>query len=670
MAVFEVTDRTILKILVRRGLDEERKQARLDEGEIGYTIDSKRLFVGDGLFGGGNVAGNLYQGQINGALNILDQNLGIQYGDFFYDNTTSALYVVNDETATTVFDVGPRYEPGVLGKNIGNGFVRILEPVFGKFNPGSGDRKKAFHFSYDISEPFYGTRKVVEFNTDYWAISSRSNFNPANVDDGYFYFGDIKNVTPVNYKLNDRYKLNVDVSNGVWDGGLIVFGTSNRVFSIGKTGAIGNTLGITDVIGLSGIAFYTGITDPTGQTPDVFFALSGVNFNIPGGTLANPRFTVNGYSKFNNSVAINNDLTVYGNITALGDFSVIDTILTVASALSVINANNQTAFTVIQDNPINDTVRFYPGNYSEQLTVDGQGHVEVGFRGGMLGRNQGATLFEATTSLCVNGGIRVRDPVDVGETVKETNATVDVSIDGWVRLAGQPVYIDGGNNGIIIGKNTGPLPSFNGSSAGNKNTGVAGSNQVVMDVKAMDLGAATSNSYCGLRVINTFNNTEFAALSVMSLGSVGTSNHMLWGGGYNSATGTTSRIYSNGDFYFNGTGTVLGQLYVTGAIYCNSDITAYYASDRNLKTNITTISSALDKVMQIEGVTFDWNNISGKEGREVGVIAQDVEKVLPEVVATRADGYKAVRYEKLTPLLLEAIKELKKEIEELKQKSK
>ena len=54
------------------------------------------------------------------------------------------------------------------------------------------------------------------------------------------------------------------------------------------------------------------------------------------------------------------------------------------------------------------------------------------------------------------------------------------------------------------------------------------------------------------------------------------------------------------------------------------------------------------------------------EGHDVGVIAQEVEKVLPEVVQTRDDGYKAVKYDKLVPLLINAINELKAEIEELK----
>ena len=56
------------------------------------------------------------------------------------------------------------------------------------------------------------------------------------------------------------------------------------------------------------------------------------------------------------------------------------------------------------------------------------------------------------------------------------------------------------------------------------------------------------------------------------------------------------------------------------------------------------------------------------EGNDVGVLAQEIEKVLPEVVATRDNGYKAVKYEKIVPLLIEAIKEQQKQIDELKSK--
>jgi hypothetical protein len=77
-------------------------------------------------------------------------------------------------------------------------------------------------------------------------------------------------------------------------------------------------------------------------------------------------------------------------------------------------------------------------------------------------------------------------------------------------------------------------------------------------------------------------------------------------------------------------------------------------SDERLKENIYPIDNALSRVSQIEGVYFNWNN---KTERQVGVIAQQVEKVLPEVVSEDKDSYLSVDYSKLVPLLFEAINE-------------
>ena len=109
-------------------------------------------------------------------------------------------------------------------------------------------------------------------------------------------------------------------------------------------------------------------------------------------------------------------------------------------------------------------------------------------------------------------------------------------------------------------------------------------------------------------------------------------------------------------------------LLVNGTINSTGDITAYYSSDKRLKNNITPISDAISKINQIGGYGFDWNDNSSHSGHDVGVIAQEIEKVLPEVVTTRDNGYKAVRYEKIVALLIEAVKEQQLQIDELKSK--
>jgi len=112
----------------------------------------------------------------------------------------------------------------------------------------------------------------------------------------------------------------------------------------------------------------------------------------------------------------------------------------------------------------------------------------------------------------------------------------------------------------------------------------------------------------------------------------------------------------------------------SGRLDCSNDVVAYSTSDKRLKENIKPLDSALDKVLKISGVSFDWKELTkeekktihGNEGHDVGVIAQEIEEVLPEVVTERDTGYKAVKYEKIVPLLIEAIKEQQKQIEELK----
>ena len=114
----------------------------------------------------------------------------------------------------------------------------------------------------------------------------------------------------------------------------------------------------------------------------------------------------------------------------------------------------------------------------------------------------------------------------------------------------------------------------------------------------------------------------------------------------------------------------------SGEIRATDNITAYYSSDARLKTNVVEISNALEKVNQIRGVEFDWTDefiekSGGEDGyftrkHDVGVIAQEIEKVLPEVVAERDNGIKAVKYDRIVALLIEAVKDLSKQVKELK----
>ena len=109
----------------------------------------------------------------------------------------------------------------------------------------------------------------------------------------------------------------------------------------------------------------------------------------------------------------------------------------------------------------------------------------------------------------------------------------------------------------------------------------------------------------------------------------------------------------------------------SGGLTVDGNITAYSSSDQRLKDNIKSIENPLEKVKTIGGYTYTWNELGGKHSShksgdtDVGVIAQEVEGIIPEAVADRGNGYKAVQYEKLIPLLVECVKEQQTIIEEL-----
>ena len=101
-------------------------------------------------------------------------------------------------------------------------------------------------------------------------------------------------------------------------------------------------------------------------------------------------------------------------------------------------------------------------------------------------------------------------------------------------------------------------------------------------------------------------------------------------------------------------------------IRASGDVIAFNSSDERLKDNIVQIENPLEKMESIGGYEFDWNNNQQiYHGHDIGVIAQEIEKVLPEAVKDRGSGYKGVQYDKLIPLLIESIKELKQKVEDI-----
>ena len=163
-------------------------------------------------------------------------------------------------------------------------------------------------------------------------------------------------------------------------------------------------------------------------------------------------------------------------------------------------------------------------------------------------------------------------------------------------------------------------------------------------------------------------------LAIVALGSAVVNE--VFGCGYKYGTGMILSTYKTGGYGSFGSSCQDSLIIAdtTGQAKFINDVVAFATSDKRLKENVKPLDNALDKINKINGVEFDWidgkdkhgNSVHSNEGHDIGVIAQEIEEVLPEVVTTRDNGYKAVKYEKIVPLLIQAIKEQQKQIEELK----
>jgi hypothetical protein len=179
---------------------------------------------------------------------------------------------------------------------------------------------------------------------------------------------------------------------------------------------------------------------------------------------------------------------------------------------------------------------------------------------------------------------------------------------------------------------------------------------------AFTTGTNSDMSNCDLLVggVNTNDSTAIAQFA----GFIRVRGHVIMHDG-SSSSNTVGWMYGNSGLktYKEGSG--------TENVYAGGDVVAYYSSDPDLKKNKQVISKPFAKLRKLHGYTFDWKKKAKKlgnhlEGKDYGVMADEVKSVMPELVERRENGYRAVKYEKIVPLLIECIKEQQKDIDRLK----
>ena len=305
---------------------------------------------------------------------------------------------------------------------------------------------------------------------------------------------------------------------------------------------------------------------------------------------------------------------------------------------------------------------------SERMRIDSSGNVGIG---------TSSPNFESATGQ----GIHVNYSAGFGSHIKLTDsASGSGATDGFDLYAyNTNGYIENYESGFIIFRNNGSErmrldASGNlcvGTTVGNyrlniNGGGSSGSSSVYAQFTTTDTGTA---------------NTDGMAIGV-GVGSSPNANFILYENApmlfFTNSTEKT-RISAAGGFSV-GTTADPG----AGAIYATGNITAYY-SDARLKTVSGKIENALDKVAQLSGVYYTNNSVAKSFGYDsdevqVGVLAQDVEAVLPQIVkaapfdldengnSKSGENYKTVQYERLVPLLIEAINELQAKVKALESK--
>jgi len=355
-------------------------------------------------------------------------------------------------------------------------------------------------------------------------------------------------------------------------------------------------------------------------------------------------------------------------------------VATSAQLAAAITDETGTGSVVFANSPTLTTPTIAQVNASADFTVDATGDIILDAEDGdVFLKDAGVTFGVLNNSTTSAGNLVIKSSTNNALAFSTDGTTPKALLYGGVQgsyfttsaaLTSGPAFlatVSAGSTSIFGSLGTEPSGSnmdFKGGWAHNVGFDAATGNFIGISDGANNGGAMMLASTGG-------NGIEFYTIA-----STGSSNQTISGNTMYSThrkmvIDQNGRLTVYGAAHISGTGLAVGTSLTPsgtdGRIDASNDVVAFSTSDARLKKDIENITDALEKVLTLRGVTFTWKeehkDVHGYTGKDTGVIAQDVEKVLPEVVQHRDNGYMAVKYEKMMGLLIEAIKELNNKVD-------
>lgn len=597
---------------------------------IGATLPQYKLDVfGSSRFGGNVVVGNDLQ--INNNLNVI--------GNITIGGTTAIVYA--QELRVSDKDIVLGFTTDTFGNDVSNdttangGGIAIAStegnPLVclqcAGINTFPGTYKQLIWFK---SGTFTG------LNTDAWLSNYAIGIGSTQVPSGVRLATGGVQITDNDINVPGSITANT------------FFGDGSNLTNVTATNSIyANVAGIATYSGLSGIATYANV--------------AGISTNVIGGIGSVTQLNVAGVSTFVGVGTFQSDLYVGGDLdvdghTELDDLNV-SGVSTFAGAIDANGDLDVDGFTELDATNISETLNVvgiatFASDVDINASIDVDGHTELDDLN-VSGVSTFTNLIDVNAGADITGQVTLNDTLSVLGVSSFSDA---IDVNGDLDVDGHTELDDVNVSGFL----TATSASFSG------NVSIAGT-LTYEDVTNIDaIGIITARS--GVRI--TGGGLEVVGVSTLGI----TTTTDL----------TTQNLYVSGLSTFVGVGTFQSDLYVSDNIivdninvtgistlgiasattlYVSGIITAFdfnSTSDQSLKTNIQTVDHALDIVSDLRGVSFDWKET---DKSSYGVIAQELEQVLPELVGN--GDIKTVNYNGLIGVLIEAVKELSARVEEL-----